>query len=590
MRSRRSRLVVACALVLSACAGEADEASDGRDDGFGGGKADGGIDPASDEARAVLALVNDPAIDLDILDDDAALDARAARGIIAHRDGADATTGTDDDDRFDDLAELDAVPFVGRIAFDRLLAYAIDHGYLLPTPTTDIDVIFSPQAVENSHNARVAQLIDGAQHSLDIAMYSFSDAGINRALTEAAARGVHVRFIFDTANDDRKLAGAALQSSKSGRLEAAGVDVRWVNKIMHHKFMIVDGPRDSADAANTATLVSGSANWSGGAATRYDENTLFMIGQRELNLRMQREFDLMWEHSRDLVANPAIVTEHATLAITDELIGDDPSVDAFFTSANFRIQGADTFVTEARDTIADQWVAAIDGATHSIHIASGHLRSRPVAEALMRKAALHPEVEILVYLDGQEYISEATHDAQVEDLEACRAAAGESATKLRDCNDSGFLFGFMVGNAGAHVRYKYYAYRWSAIYATQMHHKYMVVDGDELFTGSYNLSDNAEHNTFENMLHFSGPQHAELVATYEANFAGMWETGRADDSLAAFRAQVSSLPTPLIPIVFPSLSLEWDEVTDLKDLLRDECPLINSSAFRSHPEAHLFCS
>ena len=32
------------------------------------------------------------------------------------------------------------------------------------------------------------------------------------------------------------------------------------------------------------------------------------------------------------------------------------------------------------------------------------------------------------------------------------------------------------------------------------------------------------------------------------------------------------------------------KLTDLKDLLRDECPLINSSAFRSHPEAHLFCS
>ncbi|MFO0635476.1 MAG: phospholipase D-like domain-containing protein [Nannocystaceae bacterium] len=582
-------LFVAWTLIAGACSSTADVAGDPENGSFGGGKADGGIDPDSAEARAVLALVNDPEIDVAILDDDAGLNAKAARNIIAHRDGADAMVGTADDDRFDDLAELDAVPFVGQSAFNALLEYATEHGYLEQVGNASTDVIFSPQTVEHSHNARVAELIGQAQHSIDIAMYSFSDAGISNALAAAAARGVHIRFVFETASEDRKLAGQALANSKSGRLETAGVDVRWVNKIMHHKFMIVDGPRDDEAAATTAMLVTGSANWSGGAATRYDENTLFLRGQRELNLRMQREFDLLWEHSRELAANPAITTEHSTLQITDAMIGDDASVDAFFTSSNFRIQGGDTFVTEGRNTIADQWVAAIEGATESIHIASGHLRSRPVSEALMRKAADHPEVEIRVYLDGQEYISAATHDAQVDDLEECLAAAGDSASKIRDCNDSGFLFGFIVGNSGIDVRYKYYAYRWSAVYATQMHHKYMVIDGDELFTGSYNLSDNAEHNTFENMLHFSGPQYAELVAQFETNFATMWETGRADDGLANFRQQVASLPTAQIPIVFPSLALTWQEVTDLKDLLRTECPVINNNDFRVHPESHLFC-
>ncbi|MBC7977255.1 MAG: hypothetical protein H7138_19945 [Myxococcales bacterium] len=590
MRTDTQRLVaLLTVLALAGCSGSGgDEAGDSEHGVFASGKADGGIDPSSAEARAVLALVNDPAVDVDLLDDDARLNARAAAAIIEHRDGADGEP-SDDDDRFDDLAELDAVPFVGQTALTALLSYAIEHGYLETSDGPTTDVIFSPQPFADSHNARVAQLIAGAQHTIDIAMYSYSDAGIQSALAAAALRGVQVRFVFETANDDRKLMGAALQSSRSGRLEAIGVDVRWVNKIMHHKMMLIDGPRDDADAADTATLVTGSGNWSSGAATRYDENTLFLAGHRELNLRMQREFDLMWEHSRELAANPALVNVHSTLAITDELVGDEPDTDVFFTSANFGIQGVDTFVNEGRNEVSDQLVAAIEDASASIHIASGHLRSRPVAEALMRRAAEAPELDIRVYLDGQEFIAAATHDIQVEELEECLAEA-TTASQTRTCNDRGFLFGYLVGEAGIDVRYKYYAYRWNASYANQMHHKYMIVDGDELWTGSYNLSDNAEHATFENMLRFSGPAFAGLVASYESNFESMWETGRAEDLLGQLRDDIASLPTAQIPLVFTPMALTWDEVSSLKSLLVAECTIVNSAAFRENAPAHQFCN
>lgn len=584
----RDILKVACVLALTACSAQGDEPGDPEHGSFGSGKADGGIDANSAEARAVLALVNDLAIDLDTLDDDAGLNAKAATNIIRHRDGNDRTPGTADDNVFDDLAELDAVPFVGKVALEQLLEYAIEHGYLVADGDTASDVIFSPQLLADSHNARVARMIDEAQHSIDIAMYSFSDAAISTALANAVARGVKVRFVFETANADRKLAGAALTASKSGRLETAGIDVRWVNKIMHHKFMIVDGPRD-ADTAATAKLVTGSGNWSNGAATRYDENTLFLDGHRELNLRVQREFNLMWEHSRDLVSNPAIVTENSTFEITDEVIGDDAGNDVYFTSANFKIQGADTFVINGGNAVADKLVAAIEGADTSIKVASGHLRSRPVAEALIRKASESPEVEIQVYLDGQEFISETTHDIQMEELEECIAAAGASASKIRDCNDSGFLFGFLVGNSGIDVRYKYYSYRWSASNALQMHHKYMIVDGDELWTGSYNLSDNAEHNTFENMFHFAGADAQAMVDRYESNFASMWETGRSDDLLGSLRETVATVAQGDVPLLFASMALTWDEVADLKDLLRTECPRVNEEDFRTRPEAHPFC-
>jgi phosphatidylserine/phosphatidylglycerophosphate/cardiolipin synthase-like enzyme len=572
--------VVAFALAVGACGGD-DPASD-TGDLKGTPLVEG-----SPEALGVLAMVNDASTTLAVLKGDAKVESRAAANIVAHRDGADAAAGTEDDDLFDAVKELDDIKYVGAATLQRLLDYAKKNGWVSDGATPAMDVIFSPQSGESTHTARVAKVIDSATKSIDIAMYSFSDAGISAALDRAVKRGVDVRFLFETAGADKKLTGTALESSKSGKLEKIGVDVRWVNKIMHHKFMIVDGPRDEASTAATAQLVSGSGNWSSGAATKYDENTIFMSGQPELALRVQREFNLLWEHSGDLVANASLTQELSTLTITDELVTDEPDVHVYFTSANFSVKNT-TFSTLGSNEVADQWVAAIKGAKKSIHVASGHLRSRPIAEALMAKIAESPEVDVKVYLDGQEYLSEYANDDQQSELADCLAAAGTSESKKRGCLDKGFLFGLDVGEAGADVRYKYYAYRWDTSYAAQMHHKYVAIDGEKLLSGSYNLSDNAEHNTFENMFVFEGERHADLVDAFEANFAKMWETGRAEGLLAELTETIQNEAT--IPIVFPSMALTWQEVTTLKQLIRSECPDVDSTEFRQNAATHQTCT
>ena len=107
--------------VAGGCAALDEGPGDGRDDTFLTGKADG-LAITSAETAAVLEVVNTASEEE--LDLDAALDARAARNIARHRDGADGLPGTGDDDRFDDLAELDAIPYVGPVALERLVAYA----------------------------------------------------------------------------------------------------------------------------------------------------------------------------------------------------------------------------------------------------------------------------------------------------------------------------------------------------------------------------------------------------------------------------------------------------------------------------------
>ncbi len=93
---------------------------------------DGGFTQAltSLEEDGVLRFVNDCPSSLSVLDFDAALDARAATRIVSHRDGVDAICGTEDDQLFWSMEELDEVPWVGNSALAKLVAHATLLGYV----------------------------------------------------------------------------------------------------------------------------------------------------------------------------------------------------------------------------------------------------------------------------------------------------------------------------------------------------------------------------------------------------------------------------------------------------------------------------
>jgi hypothetical protein len=82
------------------------------------------------EEAGLLAFANHQTTDVTRLDVDCALRSDAARNIIAHRDGADGVAGTGDDDRFDSVAELDAVPRVGPVTLRLLADCAAGHGFV----------------------------------------------------------------------------------------------------------------------------------------------------------------------------------------------------------------------------------------------------------------------------------------------------------------------------------------------------------------------------------------------------------------------------------------------------------------------------
>jgi phosphatidylserine/phosphatidylglycerophosphate/cardiolipin synthase-like enzyme len=122
-------------------------------------------------------------------------------------------------------------------------------------------------------------LINRANRSVYVAVYSFTRDSLAAALIYAKERGVEVRVVIERER-------AYEQGSEYPRLKSAGVDVRLDGNpnLMHHKFMVIDG----------YVVVTGSYNWSSAAEERNDENVV-VIFDRDVAQRFVQEFERVWQ-------------------------------------------------------------------------------------------------------------------------------------------------------------------------------------------------------------------------------------------------------------------------------------------------------
>ncbi len=124
--------IVLIALAFSGCLTDSDE-------GFGRNTEHITLGP--DQTARVLAFVNYPGTDFELLDQGVRLDRRAAENIVTYRNGNDGLTPSADDQLFTDLDSLVAVPYVANSALQKLDAYAAAN----PPPPEEIaeGVLFS---------------------------------------------------------------------------------------------------------------------------------------------------------------------------------------------------------------------------------------------------------------------------------------------------------------------------------------------------------------------------------------------------------------------------------------------------------------
>ncbi len=437
-------------------------------------------------------------------------------------------------------------------------------------PIDNISASFSPQNELYGYLDKLISVIDNAQQSLVISLYSFDDYDVYLALKRATDKGVQIMMLYEGALEDHK----QNDSTVSHKIEELGIDVKYVNKTNHHKILIADNNY----------LVTSSGNWNNEANWVYDENTLW-ITDEELVLRYRAEFEYLWNNSREFGTSHTWPTTDPDSLLS--LIVDNPDVEAVFTSSNYRTYISGTYgptfaKISGNQNVADRIVELIEQSQTSIKIAANHLRSRPISEALIAKKAENPNIDIQVYLDGQEYITESYNDYQKTERDSCLADATTEG-QISDCLEKNFYYSYELILAGIDVRFKLYSYSWHQNTAALMHDKYAVFDDSIVATGSYNYSYNAETNSMENVVIFNRNASNSSVDAYLDNYSEIWETGRTEGFYNDIVNHINS-DSRYIPVLFPSISLDHSEATSLKGQIQSACPTVFDEYFKDNKQ------
>jgi cardiolipin hydrolase len=148
---------------------------------------------------------------------------------------------------------------------------------LLEKSTTPLsEVYFSPG--DECLNA-IIHLLNTAQATLWLCVFTISDDRITKAILHAKQRGVVIRII----TDNEKLYD---EGSDIRQLAKAGIDIRVDNSPnhMHHKFALADQQR----------VLTGSYNWTRSAAM-YNHENILVTEDLPVVLAYQRQFAKLWE-------------------------------------------------------------------------------------------------------------------------------------------------------------------------------------------------------------------------------------------------------------------------------------------------------
>jgi phosphatidylserine/phosphatidylglycerophosphate/cardiolipin synthase-like enzyme len=136
---------------------------------------------------------------------------------------------------------------------------------------TRVEVLFSPQ---DFIAQRVRKRLLQARSSIQVGMFYLTNADLLKALSFQNRRGVPVSLMLDD------LTLGAMIHSKEGRnrklsefLDSEELDYRTegTNHLFHHKFAVID-----AGIGPDPMVITGSFNWTMGAAKKNDENVLII--------------------------------------------------------------------------------------------------------------------------------------------------------------------------------------------------------------------------------------------------------------------------------------------------------------------------
>ncbi len=303
-------------------------------------------------AQQILNLVNYPATTESVLDVNVGLDSRAAKNIIAARDGADGVSPSADDAYFATTTALDAVPLVGDSAFNKLALYAAANP--APAPETVEGVAFQgweSQAVvwgvNQAENAELYGLLDNRAAGSLVTNRPFTSVAQMGALAyvgPAALTALHGQALgwwnqragaanlagrFDGAVFDEAEAEIAIQivnQATVAQLTAHGMTTTAANKIVASRPYTTLAQVAALSGVGQATMnallaYAQSGQWGTSCVSTFDS----AVGPHLADLLFTSESDRPF----DLVSFAGAGTAAPTPASLAALVGADPASTLF---------------------------------------------------------------------------------------------------------------------------------------------------------------------------------------------------------------------------------------------------------------------
>jgi phosphatidylserine/phosphatidylglycerophosphate/cardiolipin synthase-like enzyme len=383
---------------------------------------------------------------------------------------------------------LKAVPAafgrLGRLSFEGLrgaLGRAFDGSDTRPAPPVPADpadriefngLVLPRRAFsdESRISAALVPVIDAARQTLDVAVHGLQLREVGTALARAKARGVRVRIVMNETHVWPRRSGEKRSPEVQALLDA-GFEMRALRGsreygVMHNKFLVADG----------RLLWAGSYNWTRAADDMHLEN-VFLSDDAHRIAGYQGYWRWMWDQSRPAAQKPP------DAETGPEPPGAPPEDASRPVSFNGTALPAYAFGPRGP---AEPWLAAAVGAARrSVDVAMFSFTSPELRDALAAARARGVKVRLL--FDAR--------NAATLDVMKWFIAEGFDV-RIRAGRD---------GRRGV------------------LHNKFAVFDGALVEAGSYNWTENADKNSFENVNFFDD---APTAKGYGAYFDRMWSGGK----------------------------------------------------------------
>jgi phosphatidylserine/phosphatidylglycerophosphate/cardiolipin synthase-like enzyme len=355
----------------------------------------------------------------------------------------------------------------------------------------------------------IAALINSAQHTVDVCIYSFSSFNVTaiiNAVNNAFQNGKQVRIIYDGNNASP---GISQLINNIPKLSSPVADYNY--NICHNKFVVIDG------GFAEGRVITGSTNFTDGQLNE-DANNLVVVNDQSLSKVYTMEFEEMWG-SNAITPNPALSRfgYYKRDNTPHQLMIGNINVESYFSpsdNVNYAIR------------------ESIISADYSLYI------------ALLLFTKIDVSTTLLPKISGG-----ITFAGIVDDT------SGTTATGI---------FNNIYNMAGSNMQI------YAPVNSEILHHKYMIVDQNTssdplVLTGSHNWTLTAENSNDENTLVI----HDALIANqyYQEFYRRMQDNGIVLENPEIKTTEFNVYPVPAddaLHIVFKKPAQDLLKVYDMQ--------------------------